>query len=111
MAGPSGPGNGPAPAANRGNVVRTSEPEESVAAPARPAAAPAVAPSESPARGASEQPEHDNRDEGEDATENVIVSPEEITASRRDGTNTKRRLSGDACIDGFDKNAVGFFIL
>ena len=84
--------NGPAPAANRGNVVMTSVPEESVAAPARPAAAPAVAPSESPARRALEQPEHDiddNCDEGKDATENIIVSPEEITASRRDGTNTE----------------------
>jgi hypothetical protein len=64
-------------------------------------AAPAVASPASPVRGAA-------GNEVEDANENVIVSPEEITASRRDGTNAKRRLSGDECIEGFDKNAVGF---
>ena len=88
--------------------MRSQVPAVPALADAQQPAAPAVAPSESPARGALKQPEHDNRDEGEDATENVIVSPEEITASRRDGTNTKRRLSGYACIDGFDKNAVVF---
>ena len=64
-------------------------------------AAPAVASPASPVRGAG--------NEVEDANENVIVSPEEITASRRDGTNAKHRLSADEFIEGFDKNAVGFF--
>ena len=84
-------------------------PVPEAAATARPAA-PAVAPSQSPAQVDPERPE-DNDNEGEDANANVIVSPEEITASRRDGTNAKRRLSGDECIEGFDKNAVGFCIL
>ena len=114
VAGPSGPGNGPAPAAapaaaGRGGVVRTPVPDSpAAAAPPRPAAAPAGGPPESP-RPAVDETEQDN--EGEDANENAIVSPEEITASRRDGTNAKRRFSGDACIEGFDKNAVGFCIL
>jgi hypothetical protein len=66
-------------------------------------AAPAVASPASPVQGAG--------NEVEDANENVIVSPEEITASRRDGTNAKHRLSADEFIEGFDKNAVGFCIL
>ena len=108
-AGLSGPGNGPAPAAAApaSRVLRPLVSEAPDAA--RPAA---VARSESPARGAPERPDNeDNDNEGEGANVYLIVSPEEITASRRDGTNAKRRLSGDELIEGFDKNAVGFCIL
>ena len=109
MAGPSGPGHtGPAPAAaapgRGGAVVRSPVPAAPAAlADAHQPAAPAVASPASPVQGAG--------NEVEDANENVIVSPEEITASRRDGTNAKHRLSADEFIEGFDKNAVGFCIL
>ncbi len=100
MAGPGHNGAAPAaaaPAGRGGAVVRNPVPAAPAADALLQPAAPAVAPPESPIRGTG--------NEVEDANENVIVSPEEITASRRDGTNAKRKLSGDECIEGFDKNA------
>ena len=111
----SGPGRtGPAPAAaaapgRGGAVVRIAVPAApplAAFADAQQPAAPAVASPASPVQGAGNEVEDANEN-----LQNVIVSPEEITASRRDGTNAKHRLSADEFIEGFDKNAVGFCIL
>ena len=125
---PVPPGDGPAPsAASTTRAVRSSipspatTPDESAASLAvrlvpAPAAAPALP--ASPAGGAGNKRQYESpaggagngRHGDDDDSQDSILSPEDINASRWEGDNASRNLAGQVLVQGFDKNSVSFCV-
>ena len=125
---PVAPGDGPAPSAAGHRASRSAIPPAPLATPndnpARPAppspAAPAQLQNAPLARDASPAGRADNTRQDaaggagngglddDDRSQDPILRPDEITASRREGDNANRQMGGQALVEGFDKNAVSF---
>lgn len=115
---PVAPGDGPAPAAAAAQTrpapasapprpPRTAVPAEQAAPDAVPARSPgAAAPHTQDHGGDGGAPE----DDGSHDSDNDVVRPETINASRRDSDNARLLLAGDDVLEGFDKCGVSSLI-
>ena len=115
---PVAPGDGPAPAAAASPTRST--PATAPARPPRTAvpaeqAAPDAVPARSPGAAAPHTQDHGGdggapEDDGSQDSDNDVVRPETINASRRDSDNARLLLAGDDVLEGFDKCGVSSLI-
>ena len=115
---PVAPGSDPSPAAatrsaQAAGAIRTPVPPErpaSISNARSPSAdAPGNAPPPPPSRGGEGGGARAQADDSFDSdSENIIVRPDSINASRRDADNARRRLSGQDDLEVFDKSGVSF---
>ncbi len=114
---PTPPGSGPSPAAAaQRNVVRSAipAPADLLALSPLPAAEPldpGPARAAEPGSAAASAERSELRDSDDNETQNYLLYPEDINASRRDSDNASRRNSGLAEVKGFNKSLVSLFAL
>ena len=112
---PVAPGDGPAPAAAAAPTRSSAAPRTPRTAVPAEQAAPDALPARSPGAAAPHTQDHGGdggapEDDGSHDSDNDVVRPETINASRRDSDNARLLLAGDDVLEGFDKCGVSSLI-